>query len=312
MFQNKTIMITGGTGTLGNALVKKILKQKIKKLIIFSRDELKQHEMQLKYNSNKLRFFLGDIRDSSRLFRALNKVNIVIHAAALKQVPASEYNPTEFIDTNIIGAKNLLEQSFNNNVEKIVALSTDKAAAPINLYGATKLCSDKLFVSANQYYGNKMISSVVRYGNVMNSRGSVLPILISKAKKNEYFPITDENMTRFNISIEDGVDMILYAIKNAIGGEIFVPKLKSYRIMDLAKAVKSDFKYKIVGIRPGEKLHEDIITKSDGVTSIDLGKYYAILPASGKINIKNYKTHLKFKKVPKNFPLIQEKIATFQ
>ena len=301
MFQNKTILITGGTGTLGNALVKKILTKKVKKLIIFSRDELKQHEMQIKYNSDKLRFFLGDIRDSSRLFRALNGVNIVIHAAALKQVPASEYNPTEFIDTNIIGAKNLLEQSFNNKVEKIVALSTDKAAAPINLYGATKLCSDKLFVSSNQYYGNKMVSSVVRYGNVMNSRGSVLPIFISKAKRNEYFPITDENMTRFNISIEDGVDMIFYAIKNAIGGEIFVPKLKSYRIMDLAKAVKSDFEYKIVGIRPGEKLHEDIITKSDGVTSIDLGKYYAILPASGKINIKNYKTHLKFKKLPKNF-----------
>ncbi len=301
MFKNKTILITGGTGTLGNALVKKIIKTNVKKLIIFSRDELKQHEMQLRYNSDKLRFFLGDIRDSDRLFRALNGVDIVIHAAALKQVPASEYNPTEFIDTNIIGAKNLLEQSFNNKVQTIVALSTDKAAAPINLYGATKLCSDKLFVSSNQYYGNKMKASVVRYGNVMNSRGSVLPIFISRAKNKNFFPITDENMTRFNISIEDGVDMILYAIKNAKGGEIFVPKLKSYKIMDLAKAVKSNFKYKIVGIRPGEKLHEDIITKSDGVTTIDLGKYYAILPSSGRVNIKNYKTHLRFKKVPKNF-----------
>jgi len=190
MLNNKTLLITGGTGSLGNALIKHILKSypKIKKLIIFSRDELKQYEMQQKYNSNKLRFFLGDIRDANRLFRALNGVDIVIHAAALKQVPASEYNPTEFIDTNIIGAKNLLEQSFNNNVQTIVALSTDKAAAPINLYGATKLCSDKLFVSSNQYYGNKMKASVVRYGNVMNSRGSVLPIFISCAKKIYLFP----------------------------------------------------------------------------------------------------------------------------
>ena len=301
MFKNKTVLITGGTGTLGHALTKTILTKKVKKLIIFSRDELKQHEMQQKFNSDKIRFFLGDVRDSNRLFRALNGVDIVIHAAALKQVPASEYNPTEFIDTNIIGAKNLLEQSFNNKVDTIVALSTDKAAAPINLYGATKLCSDKLFVSSNQYYGNKMRSSVVRYGNVMNSRGSVLPLFISYAKKNLPFPITDEEMTRFNISIEDGVKMILFAIKNAKGGEIFVPKLNSFKIMDLAKAVKKDFKYKKIGIRAGEKLHEDIIIKSDGLTTIDLGKYYAILPSSGRNTISRYKSHLKFKKVPKNF-----------
>tara|TARA_B100000686_G_C16786760_1_gene975770 strand:- start:1365 stop:2351 length:987 start_codon:yes stop_codon:yes gene_type:complete len=303
MLENKTLLITGGTGSLGNALVKTILVKykNIKKLIIFSRDELKQHEMEQKYNSNKLRFFLGDVRDPNRLFRALNEVNIVIHAAALKQVPASEYNPTEFIDTNILGAKNLLEQSFNNKVETIVALSTDKAAAPINLYGATKLCSDKLFVSSNQYYGNKMKSSIVRYGNVMNSRGSVLPIFISHAKKNAPFPITDEKMTRFNISIEDGVKMILFAIKNAKGGEIFVPKLPSFKILDLAKAIKKDFKMKKIGIRAGEKLHEDIITKSDGLTTIDFGKYYAILPSSGKNSIHNYSSNLKFKKVPKNF-----------
>ena len=301
MFKNKTVLITGGTGTLGNALTKKILSTNVKKLIIFSRDELKQYEMQQKFNSNKIRFFLGDVRDPNRLFRALNGVNIVIHAAALKQVPASEYNPTEFIDTNIIGAKNLLEQSFNNKVEAIVALSTDKAAAPINLYGATKLCSDKLFVSSNQYYGNKMRSSIVRYGNVMNSRGSVLPLFISCAKKNIPFPITDEKMTRFNISIEDGVEMILFAIKNAKGGEIFVPKLNSFKIMDLAKAVKKDFKYKKIGIRAGEKLHEDIITKSDGLTSINLGKYYAILPSSGRNTINKYRSNLNFKKVPKNF-----------
>ena len=300
---NKSILITGGTGSLGNALIKHFLKNypEIKKLIIFSRDELKQYEMQQKYNSNKLRFFLGDIRDPNRLFRALNGVDIVIHAAALKQVPASEYNPTEFIDTNIIGAKNLLEQSFNNNVQTIVALSTDKAAAPINLYGATKLCSDKLFVSSNQYYGNKMKASVVRYGNVMNSRGSVLPIFISCANKNTPFPITDEKMTRFNITIEDGVKMIFFAIKNAKGGEIFVPKLPSFRVVDLAKAVKNNFEKKIIGIRPGEKLHEDLITISDGITTIDLGKYYAILPPTGKNSIKNYKSNLKYKKVPKNF-----------
>tara|TARA_B110000259_G_C13986405_1_gene390635 strand:+ start:392 stop:1372 length:981 start_codon:yes stop_codon:yes gene_type:complete len=303
MLNNKTIFITGGTGSLGNELVKTILTKykNIKKLIIFSRDELKQHEMQQKYDSTKLRFFLGDVRDPNRLFRALNGVDIVIHAAALKQVPASEYNPTEFIDTNIIGAKNLLEQSFNNKVQTIVALSTDKAAAPINLYGATKLCSDKLFVSSNQYYGNKMKSSVVRYGNVMNSRGSVLPVFINCAKKNIPFPITDEKMTRFNISIEDGVKMIFFAIKNAKGGEVFVPKLPSFKIIDLAKAVKKDLKIKNIGIRAGEKLHEDIITKSDGLTTIDFGKYYAILPPSGKNSILNYKSDLKFKKVPKNF-----------
>ena len=303
MLDNKTLLITGGTGSLGNALVKYTLKNhpKIKKLIIFSRDELKQYEMQQRYNSNKLRFFLGDIRDPDRLFRALNGVDIVIHAAALKQVPASEYNPTEFIDTNIIGAKNLLEQSFNNNVQTIVALSTDKAAAPINLYGATKLCSDKLFVSSNQYYGNKMKASVVRYGNVMNSRGSVLPIFISCANKNIPFPLTDEKMTRFNISIDDGVKMIFFAIKNAKGGEIFVPKLPSFKIKDLAKAVKANCKFKKIGIRPGEKLHEDIITISDGITTIDLGKYYAILPPTGKNSIKNYSSNLKFKRVAKNF-----------
>ena len=303
MLNNKTLLITGGTGSLGNALVKTILDKykNIKKIIIFSRDELKQHEMQQKYNSDKLRFFLGDVRDPNRLFRALHGVNIVIHAAALKQVPASEYNPTEFIDTNILGAKNLLEQSFNNKVETVVALSTDKAAAPVNLYGATKLCSDKLFVSSNQYYGNKMRSSIVRYGNVMNSRGSVLPIFTSYAKKNIPFPITDEKMTRFNISIDDGVKMILFAIDNAKGGEIFVPKIPSFKILDLARAVKKDFKIKKIGIRSGEKLHEDLITKSDGLTTIDLGKYYAILPSSGNNSIKNYSSKLKFKKVKKDF-----------
>ncbi len=303
MFKNKTVLITGGTGSLGNALVKTILtKHKhIKKLIIFSRDELKQYEMKQKYNSKKLRFFLGDVRDPNRLFRALNEVDIVIHAAALKQVPASEYNPTEFIDTNIMGAKNLLEQSFNNRVKIIVALSTDKAAAPVNLYGATKLCSDKLFVSSNEYYGNKMRSCIVRYGNVMNSRGSVLPIFISHAKKNDPFTITDEKMTRFNISIEDGIKMIFFAIQNAQGGEIFVPKLPSFRILDLAKAVKKDFKIKKIGIRPGEKLHEDLITVSDGLTTLDFGKYYAILPSRGKNGINNYSSNLKFKKVKKDF-----------
>ena len=246
--------------------------------------------MSRKFKSDKLRFFIGDIRDAERLSRALNKINIVIHAAALKQVPASEYNPTEFIKTNVIGAHNLLEQSVNNKVSQIVALSTDKAAAPVNLYGATKLCSDKLFVAANQYYGYRINSSVVRYGNVMNSRGSVLPLFRYLTKKNLPFTITDKDMTRFNISLKEGVDLVLHAIKNSKGGEIFVPKISSYKILDLAKAVKNDFKIQYIGIRPGEKLHEEMITSSDALTTIDVGKNYIILPSSGKNSLNSYKT----------------------
>ena len=302
MLNKKNLLITGGTGSLGNELVTTILKKypKINKIVIFSRDELKQSEMSRKFKSDKLRFFIGDIRDAERLSRALNKINIVIHAAALKQVPASEYNPTEFIKTNVIGAHNLLEQSVNNKVSQIVALSTDKAAAPVNLYGATKLCSDKLFVAANQYYGYRINSSVVRYGNVMNSRGSVLPLFRYLTKKNLPFTITDKDMTRFNISLKEGVDLVLHAIKNSKGGEIFVPKISSYKILDLAKAVKNDFKIQYIGIRPGEKLHEEMITSSDALTTIDVGKNYIILPSSGKNSLNSYKTK-KYKRVPKNF-----------
>ena len=305
MLNNKQVLITGGTGSLGKALIKNILKKfpKIKRLVVYSRDELKQHELQQKYPVSKyksLRFFLGDVRDAKRLSIALKNIDIVIHAAALKQVPASEYNPTEFIDTNIIGARNILDQSYHNDVKQIIALSTDKAAAPVNLYGATKLCSDKLFVSANQFYGYKFKSSVVRYGNVINSRGSVLPIFKSQKNK-KYLTITHKEMTRFNISLDEGVNTIFYAIKNSKGGEIFVPKLSSYKVVDLAKAVSPECKFKFIGIRSGEKIHEEMITTSDAITALDLGKMYVILPSNGKYNFNNYDKKKKFKKLKLGF-----------
>ena len=306
MLNYKTILLTGGTGSFGKAFVETILKKypKIKKLIVFSRDELKQHEMskQIDVKNHKLiRFFLGDIRDRERLYRALKKVDIVIHAAALKQVPAAEYNPTEFIKTNVIGAQNLIESAIDNSVEKVIALSTDKAAAPINLYGATKLCSDKLFIAANNYSGRqKNIFSVVRYGNVWGSRGSVVPEFIKISKNSKLFvPITDPNMTRFSITLQKGVDMVLWSIQNAKGGEIFVPKIPSYKILDLAKSICPNNKIKIIGIRPGEKLHEELITKSDSDLTVDFGNYYAILPNTDmyKYYLKNYKV----KSIQKNF-----------
>jgi UDP-N-acetylglucosamine 4,6-dehydratase/5-epimerase len=306
MLNNKTILLTGGTGSFGKAFVETALKKypKIKKLIVFSRDELKQYEMSKQIDIKKypsIRFFLGDIRDRERLNRALKKVDIVIHAAALKQVPAAEYNPTEFIKTNVIGAQNLIESAIDNSVQKVIALSTDKAAAPINLYGATKLCSDKLFTAANNYSGKKKnIFSVVRYGNVWASRGSVVPefLKISKDKK-LFVPITDPMMTRFSITLQKGVDMVLWSIKNARGGEIFVPKIPSYKILDLAKSICPNNKIKIIGIRPGEKLHEELITKSDSDLTVDFGNYYAILPNTGsyKYYLKNYKV----KSIQKNF-----------
>lgn len=306
MLNNKTILLTGGTGSFGKAFVDTALKKyrKIKKLIVFSRDELKQHEMSKQIDPKKypsIRFFLGDIRDRERLNRALKKVDIVIHAAALKQVPAAEYNPTEFIKTNVIGAQNLIESAIDNSVQKVIALSTDKAAAPINLYGATKLCSDKLFTAANNYSGKKKnIFSVVRYGNVWASRGSVVPefLKISKDKK-LFVPITDPMMTRFSITLQKGVDMVLWSIQNAKGGEIFVPKIPSYKILDLAKSICPNNKIKIIGIRPGEKLHEELITKSDSDLTVDFGNYYAILPNTDmyKYYLKNYKV----KSIQKNF-----------
>ncbi len=282
--KNKTILIIGGTGSFGKQFLETVFEKynNFKKLIIFSRDEFKQHEIAKKYTGKKyenLRFLLGDVRDKDRLYLALEKVDYVIHAAALKQVPAAEYNPFEFIKTNIIGANNLIEACILQSVKKVIALSTDKAAAPINLYGATKLCSDKLFVSANNIVGNKNISfSVVRYGNVMNSRGSVIPIFKHDKKKGT-LKITDKRMTRFNITLEKGVEFVLYALEHSIGQEIFVPKLKSYNILDLAKAVSSNAKIKITGIREGEKIHEEMITKSDSYNTIESKGYYIILPS---------------------------------
>jgi UDP-N-acetylglucosamine 4,6-dehydratase/5-epimerase len=294
MLNNKSLLITGGTGTLGKALVEEVLRKypKIERLIVYSRDELKQFDMAQKFSEKNypcMRYFIGDVRDLNRLNRAFEGVDYVIHAAALKQVPAAEYNPTEFIKTNIYGSENIIEACLDNNVLGVVSLSTDKAAAPINLYGSTKLCSDKLFVAANRYKGKRTtFFSVVRYGNVMGSRGSVIPFFIDKRINGE-LPITDPRMTRFNISLKEGVDMVLWALENSIGGEIFVPKIPSYLITDLAKAISPSAKLINVGIRPGEKIHEEMITKNDSLSTVDLGIYYAILPSFFKKNsIKDY------------------------
>lgn len=281
-----SILLTGGTGSFGKAFIDRILCQYpgISRIVIFSRDELKQWELQQQYpeaNFPQLRFFLGDVRDQNRLRRALEKIDVVVHAAALKQVPAAEYNPMEFISTNILGAENLVQACLDADVKKVVALSTDKAAAPINLYGATKLCSDKLFIAANNIKGDRDLSfSVVRYGNVMGSRGSVIPYFLQRVKDG-VLPITDPSMTRFNISLSEGVDMVLWALENALGGELYVPKIPSYRIMDVAEAIGPSCEKPIVGIRPGEKIHEEMITSSDSFSTVDFGDYYAILPSDG-------------------------------
>ncbi len=283
-----SILVTGGTGSFGKAFVQKVTKEfpEIKRLVVFSRDELKQWEMQQLFPEKEfpqIRFFLGDIRDRDRLERSLEGIEVVVHAAALKQVPAAEYNPMEFIYTNVIGADNLVQACLNVGVKRLIALSTDKAAAPINLYGATKLCSDKLFIAANNIVGKRDLRfSVVRYGNVMGSRGSVIPFFLEKAKSG-VLPITDESMTRFNISLEEGVDMVLWTIFNTLGGEIFVPKIPSYCIKDVAEAVGPNCSKKIIGLRPGEKIHEEMITNSDSFTTIDLGRFYAILPSDGYV-----------------------------
>ena len=306
MLKNKSILITGGTGSFGKKFVKKILEKNnnIKKLIIFSRDELKQYEMAKNFSSKKypqVRYFIGDVRDKERLERACEDVDYIIHAAALKQVPAAEYNPMEFIKTNIHGASNLIEAAISANVKKIIALSTDKAAAPINLYGATKLCSDKLFIAANNYAGKKNISfSVVRYGNVMNSRGSIIPFFKEEVKKG-FIPITDKRMTRFNITLDESVDFVLNCLKISKGGEIFIPKIPSYKVTDVAKAIDKNAKIKIIGIRPGEKIHEEMITVSDSQNTLDVKNFYIILPSGNHELHKFYHKQFSAKRVPNNF-----------
>lgn len=296
MLNNKTILITGGTGSFGSRFISTILKKfpKIKKIIVFSRDELKQFDMSQNIKKNyqeKMRFFLGDIRDKDRLMMALNGVDYVIHAAALKQVPTAEYNPFEFIKTNIIGAQNLIEACIAKNVKKVIALSTDKAAAPLNLYGATKLCSDKLFVSANNITGKKNITfSIVRYGNVLMSRGSVIPKFIELTKLKKKLIITHPEMTRFNITLDYGVNFVISSLINSIGGEIFVPKLPSFKIIDLLKCFNVGKNFKITGIRAGEKLHEEMITLSDSYNTIESKKFYIILPHDGKSFSDNRKS----------------------
>lgn len=293
MIKHASILITGGTGSFGRAFVKRLLNNypEVKRLVIFSRDELKQFEMAQDFPEDKfeaVRYFIGDVRDADRLRRAMEGIDTVIHAAALKQVPAAEYNPFECIKTNVLGAQNVIEACLDTQVKRVVALSTDKAAAPINLYGATKLCSDKLFTAANNIKGHRDLRfSVVRYGNVMGSRGSVIPFFIDK-RKSGILPITHPAMTRFNISLREGVDMVLWALENMQGGEIFVPKIPSYRVVDLAKAIGPDCEHPVVGIRPGEKIHEEMITASDSFHTVDLGSYFAILPSVGRDAIQSY------------------------
>jgi UDP-N-acetylglucosamine 4,6-dehydratase len=304
--ENKTILITGGTGSLGKALTTHIFKQhsNIKKLIILSRDEQKQYQMAQEFPENKfpeIRFLLGDVRDEQRLIRAFQGVDIVIHAAAMKHVHLAEYNPDECIKTNIGGAQNVIHAALQTSVSNVVALSTDKACAPINLYGATKLTSDKLFVAANNIKGaNPIKFSVVRYGNVMGSNGSVIPFFIKKKNEGK-LPITDAEMTRFNIPLQGGVDMVMHAIEHAWGGEIFIPKIPSYRITDVATAVAPNCEQIIVGIRPGEKIHEEMITSSDSFYTYDLGKYYTILPSVPNFKINDFIISFGAKKVAEGF-----------
>jgi len=307
MLNKKVVLITGGTGSFGKKFIETILDRypDVKKIIIFSRDELKQSIIKQKYpdyDFPQLRFFIGDVRDRARITQACEGVDVIIHAAAIKQVDTAEYNPTECIRTNVDGAENVIHAALACGVKDVVALSTDKACAPINLYGATKLVSDKLFAAANNIRGSKDIKfSAVRYGNVMGSRGSVIPFFIEK-KKEGVLPITHMEMTRFNISLQDGVNMVMYALGHHLGGEIFVPKIPSYKITDIATAIAPGCKIRDVGIRPGEKLHEEMITDTDSLNTIDLGKYYAILPSvSFTQSVDDFITHHKAVKVPFGF-----------
>jgi len=307
MLNNKSVLITGGTGSFGKKFIETILRDypQVKRIVIYSRDELKQFELKQKYPANEypqLRFFIGDVRDSERLKKACEGIDVIIHAAALKQVDTAEYNPEECIKTNIGGAQNVINAALTSGVKEVVALSTDKACAPINLYGATKLASDKLFVAANNIKGKRDIRfSVVRYGNVIGSRGSVIPYFIEK-RKTGTIPITHPEMTRFNISLQDGVNLVMFALGHHLGGEIFVPKIPSYKITDVATAIAPNAKQEIVGIRPGEKLHEEMITETDSLNTIDLGCYYAILPSvSFTYQVDDYIKHHNAVFVPQGF-----------
>jgi UDP-N-acetylglucosamine 4,6-dehydratase (inverting) len=306
MLNNKSILITGGTGSFGKAFTKIVLERwpDIKRLVIFSRDEQKQFQMAQEYPHDKypqVRFFIGDVRDEARVKRALKGIDYVVHAAAMKHVPIAEYNPMECVKTNIIGAENIINGCLETGVQNVVALSTDKAAAPINLYGATKLASDKLFIAANNIRGwNPIKFSVVRYGNVMGSNGSVIPFFLNK-RKDGILPITDTEMTRFNITLTEGVEMVLHALETAWGGELFVPKIPSYKILDVAEAIGPDCQKPVVGIRPGEKIHEEMITSSDSFYTYDLGKYYAIIPSVPRWKVDDFVSHFNATKVPQGF-----------
>jgi UDP-N-acetylglucosamine 4,6-dehydratase (inverting) len=306
MLNGKSILITGGTGSLGKQLTKTILEKypNVKKLIIYSRDEQKQFVMAQEFSEAKypaIRYFIGDVRDYERIKRAIFEVDFVIHAAAMKHVHIAEYNPDECIKTNVGGAENVIKACLNSTVSRVVALSTDKACAPINLYGATKLTSDKLFIAANNIKGKQDIKfSVVRYGNVMGSNGSVIPFFMNK-KKSGFLPITDNRMTRFNISLQGGVDMVLHALEHAWGGELFVPKIPSYKILDVAKAIGPDCEMQIVGIRPGEKIHEEMITYSDSFTTYDTGKYFVVLPQITNWDLNEFIKKFNAVKVPEGF-----------
>ena len=306
MLYGARILLTGGTGSFGKKFVEMALNKypDIKRLVVFSRDELKQFEMAQQFPSSKypqIRFFIGDVRDAERLKRATEGIDIIVHAAALKHVPIAEYNPIECIKTNVVGAENVVNAALDCGVKKVVALSTDKAAAPINLYGATKLCSDKLFIASNNFKGKRDLSfSVVRYGNVLGSRGSVVPFFLAQKPKG-VLPITHEEMTRFNITLEEGVEMVFYAIENSWGGELFVPKIPSYRIKTLTEAIAPDARVEIIGIRPGEKLHEEMITETDSLNTYDCGKYYVIAPSTPLWDEKDWAKKFNAKKVPIGF-----------
>ena len=316
IFKNKSVLITGGTGSFGSKFLSYLLNlksNKPKRVIVFSRDELKQFELSKIFSEKdypEVRFFLGDIRDKQRLKMAFEDVDFIIHAAALKQVPAAEYNPIEFVKTNVIGSQNIIEAAIELDVKKVIALSTDKASSPINLYGATKLCADKLFLSANSMVGKKQTSfSVVRYGNVFGSRGSVIPFFIDLINKKQKLIITDPDMTRFNIDIDSAVKLVVNAIKSSVGGEIFVPKILSYRIMDIVKALQNNENIKIAGIRPGEKLHEELISKGEGYNTFDLGSFFIIAGNQKLINICKKNKYKKFK-IGKNYNSLDNSFLT--